>query len=222
MRRLLGLLAGLFMASAAAAAQPAPVPVAPPVPVADPSNIWVLDLSTGGRVRILLRPDVAPKHVERIKLLTKEGFYNGTVFHRVIDGFMAQGGDPTATGGGGSKYPNLKAEFNELPHVRGALAAARPDDKDGANSQFYICFAPALKLDRQYTVFGRVIDGMEWVDAIERGEPPANPSKVIRASMATDNVPPPAAAPAVIAAPPPVAAPPAMVLPAKRSRAPIK
>lgn len=189
MRRLFAVIAGLFLASGAVA-QPVPdaAPIAPPA--IEAANIWVLDLSTGGRVRILLRPDAAPKHVERIKLLTKEGFYNGTVFHRVIEGFMAQGGDPTATGGGGSKYPNLKAEFNDLPHVRGAVAAARPEDKDGANSQFYICFSPALKLDRLYTVFGRVIDGIEWVDAIERGEPPANPSKVLRASMATDNLPP--------------------------------
>ncbi len=200
MRRLLAVIAGLFMA-VAATAQPAPTPA----PVVDPANIWVLDLSTGGRVRILLRPDMAPKHVERIKLLTKEGFYNGTVFHRVIEGFMAQGGDPTATGGGGSKYPNLKAEFNDLPHVRGAVAAARPEDKDGANSQFYICLSPALKLDRLYTVFGRVMDGMEWVDAIERGEPPANPSKIIRASMEPDHVPPPP--PVAMIAPPQPATP---------------
>lgn len=189
MRRLIAVIAGLFLAGGGAAQPaPAPAPVAPPT--VEAANIWVLDLSTGGRVRILLRPDVAPNHVERVKLLTKEGFYNGTVFHRVIDGFMAQGGDPTATGGGGSKYPDLKAEFNDLPHVRGALAAARPEDKDGANSQFYICFLPALKLDRLYTVFGRVIDGMEYVDAIERGEPPATPSKILRASMASDNLPP--------------------------------
>jgi cyclophilin family peptidyl-prolyl cis-trans isomerase len=189
MRRLIAVIAGLFLAGGVAAQPaPAPAPVAPPT--VEAANIWVLDLSTGGRVRILLRPDVAPNHVERVKLLTKEGFYNGTVFHRVIDGFMAQGGDPTATGGGGSKYPDLKAEFNDLPHVRGALAAARPEDKDGANSQFYICFLPALKLDRLYTVFGRVIDGMEYVDAIERGEPPATPSKILRASMASDNLPP--------------------------------
>ena len=188
MRRLLAVIAGVFLTSGAVA-QTAPVaaPIAPPV--AEAANIWVLDLSTGGQVRILLRPDVAPKHVERIKLLTKEGFYNGTVFHRVIEGFMAQGGDPTATGGGGSKHPDLKAEFNDLPHVRGALAAARPENKDGANSQFYICFAPALKLDRLYTVFGRVISGMDFVDAIERGEPPAAPSKILRASMATDALP---------------------------------
>ena len=189
MRRLIAVIAGLFLAGGVAA-QPAPAPAPVVPPTVEAANIWVLDLSTGGRVRILLRPDVAPNHVERVKLLTKEGFYNGTVFHRVIDGFMAQGGDPTATGGGGSKYPNLKAEFNDLPHVRGALAAARPEDKDGANSQFYLCFLPALKLDRLYTVFGRVIDGMDYVDAIERGEPPANPSKILRASMASDNLPP--------------------------------
>ena len=154
-------------------------------------NILLLDLSTGGRVKIVMRPDVAPKHVERIKTLVREGFYDGTVFHRVIDGFMAQGGDPTATGQGGSKLPDLKAEFNDLPHVRGAVAMARAQGDDSANSQFYLVLMPVLRLDRTYTVWGRIVDGMKFVDAIEKGEPPDNPSKIIKASIAADKVPPP-------------------------------
>lgn len=155
-------------------------------------NVLYLDLSTGGRVKIVMRPDVAPKHVERIRMLTREGFYNGLTFHRVIEGFMAQGGDPVGTGEGGSKYPDIEAEFNDLPHVRGATAMARAKDPNSANSQFYIVLQPALKLDRTYTVWGRVVSGMEFVDAIEKGEPPENPSKIIRASIGTDKVPPPA------------------------------
>jgi len=154
-------------------------------------NILLLDLSTGGRVKIVMRPDVAPKHVERIKTLVREGFYDGTVFHRVIDGFMAQGGDPTATGQGGSKLPDLKAEFNDLPHVRGAVAMARAQGDDSANSQFYLVLMPVLRLDRTYTVWGRIVEGMKFVDAIEKGEPPDNPSKIIKASIAADKVPPP-------------------------------
>ena len=173
-----------------AAAQVAAPPVAPPL---TPENTLLLDLSTGGRVTIAMRPDVAPKHVERIKTLVRQHFYDGTIFHRVIDGFMAQGGDPTGTGTGGSKLPNLKAEFNDLPHVRGAVAMARAGEVDSANSQFYIVLQPSLKLDRNYTVWGRVTDGMAYVDAIEKGEPPANPSKIVQASIAADHVPPPAA-----------------------------
>ncbi|WP_439546482.1 peptidylprolyl isomerase [Sandarakinorhabdus sp.] len=154
-------------------------------------NILVLDLSSGGRVRIIMRPDVAPKHIERIRTLVREGFYDGTVFHRVIDGFMAQGGDPTATGTGGSKLEDLKAEFNDLPHVRGAVAMARAQSEDSANSQFYIVLMPTLKLDRNYTVWGRVVDGMKWVDGIEKGEPPDNPTRIVKASIAADKVPPP-------------------------------
>jgi cyclophilin family peptidyl-prolyl cis-trans isomerase len=154
-------------------------------------NILVLDLSSGGRVRIIMRPDVAPKHVERIRTLAREGFYDNTVFHRVIDGFMAQGGDPTATGTGGSKLPDLEAEFNDLPHVRGAVAMARAQSEDSANSQFYIVLMPTLKLDRNYTVWGRVVDGMKWVDGIEKGEPPDNPTRIIKASIAADKVPAP-------------------------------
>ena len=161
----------------------------------DPANVWLLDLSSGGRVTIILRPDVAPKHVERIRTLTERGFYNGTVFHRVIEGFMAQGGDPTGTGTGSSDLPNLPAEFNDLPHLRGAVAMARAGEKDSANCQFYIVFQPAMKLDHNYTVIGRVVSGMQWVDKIERGEPPANPTKILQASFASDNKPAPAFTP---------------------------
>lgn len=154
-------------------------------------NILLLDLSSGGRVKIVMRPDVAPNHVERIRTLVRRGFYDGTVFHRVIDEFMAQGGDPTATGTGGSDLPNLKAEFNDLPHVRGAVAMARAQGEDSANSQFYIVLMPVLRLDRTYTVWGRVVEGMQWVDGIEKGEPPDNPTKIIKASIAADKVPPP-------------------------------
>ena len=165
------------------------VMVAPPIA---PENTLLLDLSSGGRVSIQMRPDVAPKHVERIKTLVREKFYDGLTFHRVIEGFMAQGGDPTGTGQGASKLPDLKAEFNDLPHVRGAAAMARATSPDSANSQFYLVLQPVLKLDRTYTVWGRVFAGMEYVDAIERGEPPANPSKILRASLGSDNVAPPA------------------------------
>lgn len=172
----------------------------PPPPAADPENTWLLDLSTGGRVAIQLRPDVAPKMVERIKLLTRRGFYNGLIFHRVIEGFMAQGGDPKGNGTGGSDLPDIAAEFNGLPHVRGAVAAARAESPDSANSQFYIMLAPKLTLDGHYTVFGRVVSGMNFVDAINRGEPPAEPSTIVQASIAADNRPVPPAQPAHAAA----------------------
>ncbi|TMJ19853.1 MAG: peptidylprolyl isomerase [Alphaproteobacteria bacterium] len=188
-------LAGLFW-SALAAAQNAPqtVPteaqVPPPPPPLEAENSWVLDLSTGGRVVIQLRPDVAPHHVERIKTLTRQGFYNGLTFFRVIEGFMAQGGDPENSGVGGSPLPNLEAEINGLPHTRGAIGMARAQELNSANSQFYIMFMPRLQMDRQYTVLGRVVSGMNFVDAIERGEPPAAPSRIVRASIGSDNVPP--------------------------------
>ena len=195
-------------ASAQEAASPAPataeaaapaVKMAPvAVPAIEAENSLHLDLSTGGRVTIQLRPDVAPAHVDRIKTLARQGFYNGIVFHRVIEGFMAQTGDPTATGTGGSTLPDLTAEFNTLPHVRGAVAAARASDPNSANSQFFIVFQPRFTLDNKYTVFGRVVSGMQFVDAIERGEPPSNPSRIVRASIASDNVPPPT--PAEVAA----------------------
>ncbi|HVJ01009.1 MAG TPA: peptidylprolyl isomerase [Sphingomonas sp.] len=172
-------------------------------PAADPENTWVLDLSTGGRVSIRLRPDVAPKMVAQIKTLTRRKFYDGTVFHRVIDGGenMAQGGDPTGTGRGESDLPDVPAEFNNLPHLRGAVSAARTQDPNSANSQFFIMFGPRLGFDRDYTVFGRVVDGMQWVDKIERGEPPASPTRILHAYIAADNPPPyqpaPVAAPAL-------------------------
>ena len=190
MRALLALL-GLFLATGAHAAPPVPAPVPKPLDAADPENIMFLDLSTGGRVTIALRPDIAPRHVERIKTLVRQKFYNGLKFHRVIDGFMAQTGDPKGTGEGGSKLPDLKAEFNDLPHVRGAVSMARTDKPDSANSQFFICFQPVLRLDRTYTVFGRVTQGMEWVDPIARGEPPTAPSTILQASIAADKLPPP-------------------------------
>jgi len=159
-------------------------------PAMEPENTLHLDLSTGGRVTIQLRPDAAPNHVERMKTLVRRGFYNGLIFHRVIEGFMAQGGDPKGDGTGGSELPDLAAEFNALPHVRGVLSAARADDPNSANSQFFIMLAPRLSLDKKYTVFGRVVSGMEFVDRVERGEPPANPTRIVRASIGSDNVPP--------------------------------
>jgi cyclophilin family peptidyl-prolyl cis-trans isomerase len=158
----------------------------------DPQNIWDLDLSTGGRVRIQLRPDVAPNHVERIKELTRQGFYNGLKFHRVIDGFMAQGGDPKGDGTGGSTLPDLKAEFNMLPHLRGTVSMARAASEDSANSQFFIVLLPRMQLDKKYTVFGRVIGGMQYADAIARGEPPENPTVIVQASIESDGKPQPA------------------------------
>jgi peptidylprolyl isomerase len=163
-------------------------------PALEPENTLNLDLSTGGRVVIQLRPDAAPKHVERIKTLVRQGFYNGLIFHRVIEGFMAQGGDPKGDGTGGSQLPDLPAEFNPLPHVRGVISAARAEDPNSANSQFFIMLAPRLSLDRKYTAFGRVVSGMDFVDRIERGEPPANPTRIVRASIGSDNVPPPSQA----------------------------
>jgi len=165
------------------------LPVPPPPPALTPENTWVLDLSDGGRVQIQLRPDVAPQAVQRIKVLTEQGFYNNLTFHRVIEGFMAQGGDPRGTGTGGSTLPDLPAEINGLPHLRGSVAMARAQDINSANSQFYIMFTPHLSMDREYTVFGRVVSGMNFVDAIQRGEPPANPTRIVRASLGSDNVP---------------------------------
>ena len=164
----------------------------------DPENILFLDLSNGQRVAIRLMPKWAPKTVERIKTLTREGFYDGIIFHRVIDGFMAQTGDPTGTGQGGSQLPDLKQEFNPMPHVRGTVSMARAQGEDTANSQFFIVFYPRLGLDRKYTNMGRVISGMDAVDEIQRGEPPANPTKILQASIASDHkAPPPLPAPEV-------------------------
>jgi peptidylprolyl isomerase len=155
-------------------------------PEITPDNTLVIELSTGGVIKIGLRPDKAPGHVERIKSLAKQGFYNNTIFHRVIEDFMAQGGDPTGTGMGGSKQPDLKAEFNDLPHLRGTASMARSNSPNSANSQFFICFAPSPFLDGQYTVWGRVIEGMDAVDGIERGEPPSSPTKIVRAYVLAD------------------------------------
>jgi len=154
-----------------------------PVDDADLSNVLYLDLSSGGRVTVRLYPTIAPNHVERIKTLTRQGFYDGVKFHRVIEGFMAQTGDPTGTGTGGSDLPDLTAEFSKLPHLRGTLSMARAQSEDSANSQFFIVFQPNFKLDNKYTIFGRVTSGMEYVDAIQRGEPPANPDIIIQASL---------------------------------------
>jgi len=156
---------------------------------ADPDNVWLLDLSNGERVAIRLMPAWAPNHVERIKTLTRTGFYDGVIFHRVIDGFMAQGGDPTGTGQGGSAMPDLEEEFNPRPHIRGTVSMARATDENSANSQFFIVFYPRFSLDKRYTNFGRVISNMDGVDTITRGEPPANPTRILQASIASDNKP---------------------------------
>ena len=151
--------------------------------MADELNTLVLNLDSGGDVVIKLRPDLAPGHVARIRELTQEGFYDGVVFHRVIDGFMAQGGDPTGSGMGGSDRPDLKAEFNAEPHVRGTASMARSQNPNSANSQFFICFDDARFLDKQYTVWGNVVEGMEHVDALPKGEPPRSPGKIVKASL---------------------------------------
>lgn len=186
------ILAALFGAQAATA-QDAPQVVAPTLAptaaAADPENILHLDLSTGGRVTIQLYPQIAPAHVERIKTLARKGFYDGIIFHRVIDGFMAQTGDPTGTGEGDSDLPDLKAEFNAVPHMRGTVSMARTSDENSANSQFFICFQPRFTLDNKYTVFGRVTAGMNFVDKIARGEPPERPDLIVQASVAADNKP---------------------------------
>jgi peptidylprolyl isomerase len=172
------------------AAKPADPPVKPmlsviaPAEVAnDPSNKLILELSTGGRVVIMMRPDAAPEMVGRVKTLVRQGFYNGLTFHRVVPGFMAQGGDPTGKGDGGSPLPDLKAEFNSLPFLRGTVGAARTNEPDTANSQFFIMFAPNATLNDRYTAFGRVIEGMPAADAIAPGEPPEQPTKIVRATL---------------------------------------
>ncbi len=151
----------------------------------DAENTLVLTLDTG-KVTIRLRPDLAPGHVARIKELASEGFYDGVVFHRVIPGFMAQGGDPTGSGMGGSEKPDLKAEFSKTPHVRGVCSMARSSNPNSANSQFFICFDDATFLDGQYTVWGEVIDGMDAVDALPKGEPPRSPGKIVTARVGAE------------------------------------
>jgi peptidylprolyl isomerase len=171
-------LAGLIAGKAATAAAP------------DPQNVLYLD-TKDGRITILLRPDLAPQHVERIKALAKRGFYNGVVFHRVIEGFMAQTGDPTGTGRGGSELPNLPAEFTSTPFKRGTLGMARSSDPNSANSQFFICLADSAFLDGKYTVFGEVISGMDVVDKIKRGSKDDQgavtaPDKIVKMQIAAD------------------------------------
>ena len=153
--------------------------------MADQTLTLTLDAGDGkgGDVVIKLRPDLAPGHVQRITELANEGFYDGVVFHRVISGFMAQGGDPTGTGTSGSKKPNLKQEFSAEPHVRGVCSMARTSDPNSANSQFFIVFDDATFLDRQYTVWGQVIEGMDNVDALPKGEPPRAPGKIVKATV---------------------------------------
>jgi cyclophilin family peptidyl-prolyl cis-trans isomerase len=159
--------------------------------MADLENTLYVDISDNsgkakGRVTIALRPDLAPGHVSRIKELARDGFYDGVVFHRVIEGFMAQGGDPTGTGMGGSKKPDLKAEFSAEPHVRGVCSMARSSNPNSANSQFFIVFDDARFLDKQYTVWGKVTEGMEIVDGIKRGEPVKSPDKIAKMQVAAD------------------------------------
>lgn len=152
--------------------------------MADEFLTLTVDTGNGtGDVVIKLRPDLAPGHVARIKELASEGFYDGVKFHRVIPGFMAQGGCPNGTGTGGSSKPDLQAEFNNEPHVRGAVSMARTSYPHSANSQFFIVFDDATFLDKQYTVWGNVQSGMEFVDALPKGEPPRNPGKIVKATV---------------------------------------
>ena len=152
----------------------------------DPQNTLVIETSKGN-ILIKLRPDLAPKHVAQVKRLAKEGFYNGIIFHRVIVNFMAQTGDPTGTGAGGSKLPNLPAEFTKEEFKRGSVGAARTDDPNSANSQFFICFGPACRqLTGQYTLWGEVIEGMDNVDKIARGEPPPQPDRMLKGYVLAD------------------------------------
>ncbi len=203
----------------AATAAPAVPSMTPDQYIGVPEYMLNLDLSTGGRVVIQLYPNVAPAHVERVKQLARAGFYDGVKFHRVIDGFMAQTGDPTATGQGGSQLPDLKAEFNPSPHLRGTVSMARAESEDSANSQFFIMLQPRFSLDRRYTAFGRVVSGMQYVDAIQKGEPPAVMSRMVQVSVAADNKPMPPASALVEAAPAPA---PAAEITADQLNAPIR
>ena len=153
--------------------------------MASPDNTLTLE-TTKGNVVIEMRPDLAPGHVARIKELVKQGFYDGIVFHRVIDGFMAQTGCPQGRGTGGSSYENLPAEFNAEPHVRGVCSMARSSNPNSANSQFFIVFDDARFLDKQYTVWGKVIEGMDNVDKLSKGEPPKSPDKMVKVRVAAD------------------------------------
>lgn len=200
-------------APAPAATDGTPATEVPAVPamtpdqyINNPEYMLNIDLSTGGRVVVQLYPNVAPNHVERLKQLARAGFYDGVKFHRVIDGFMAQTGDPTATGQGGSQLPDIKAEFNVTPHLRGTLSMARAESEDSANSQFFIMLQPRFALDRRYTAFGRVVSGMQYVDAIHKGEPPEVMSRMVQVSVAADNKPVPPASMLTETAPAPAAA----------------
>lgn len=183
---LMAAMSAFLLLVAAPAAQAADATTAPAAAKADPENTLYLDLKDGHRVVIKLLPNVAPQTVARIKTLTREGFYNGIIFHRVIPGFMAQTGDPTGTGMGGSNYPDLPAEFSRVPFTRGTLGLARAQSPNSGNSQFFICFDDASFLNGNYTVFGEVVSGMEYVDQIAAGEPPANPDKIVRMQVAAD------------------------------------
>ncbi len=189
------LTAGSIMMMTAAAAQ---------AQAADPENTILMEVSNGGKITIELLPDIAPGHAERIKTLTREGFYDGIIFHRVIDGFMAQTGDPTGTGMSGSDKPDLKAEFSQYQYKRGTVGMARKGDPDSANSQFFICFSDTgcSSLTGQYTVIGQVTEGMENVDKLAKGEPPASPDKIVKLSVGSDT-----AAKGAEAAPAPTTAP---------------
>ncbi len=151
----------------------------------DPENTLIVETTAGSFV-IQLRPDLAPQHVARVKELTREGFYNGTPFHRVIEGFMAQGGDPTGTGTGGSSKPDLPAEFTNTNYTRGTIGAARTSNPNSANSQFFICFQDCSFLNNQYTVWGEVVEGMDVVDRLAKGEPPANPDRIVTMRVVAD------------------------------------
>ena len=196
-------LMALALIAAKPVALPAPVltHTAPAAIAADPANRLNIELSSGGTVVVQLRPDIAPNHVYRIQSLATQGFYNGLAFHRVIPGFMAQGGDPNGTGSGGSTLPNITAEFSGLPHMRGVMAMARTaDDLNGGNSQFFIMLSAGMALDKKYTIFGRVISGMQFVDAIAPGEPPEAPTRMVRVWI-DGPLPAPPAAPVVTTQP---------------------
>lgn len=175
LKKFLFLLGGLIIMTATATESQA----------ADPANTAKMEVSTGGTVVIELLPDIAPKHVERIKTLASEGFYDGIIFHRVIDGFMAQTGDPTGTGMGGSKYPDVPAEFSQYKYKRGTVGMARSQNPDSANSQFFICFTDTgcSFLTGDYTVIGQVTEGMEYIDKLAVGEPPADPDKIVKFTL---------------------------------------
>jgi peptidylprolyl isomerase len=175
--------AALLIAAKPAPVAPIPSIVAPAEVTANKANHLFLQLSSGGTVEIVLRPDLAPHHVERIQTLVRRGFYDGLTFHRVIPDFMAQGGDPKGTGEGGSDLPDLKAEFTSLPFLRGIVGAARTNSPDTANSQFFIMYTRHPELDENYTAIGRVVAGMDAADAIAPGEPPAQPTRIIHAYL---------------------------------------